>query len=154
MAKIQIKMPEQFLQKCSRLSNKTDDIIEKTLEAGGAVVYQKVCSNLQSVIGKDTKKPSETTGELLDSLGISPVKIDHKGTHNVKIGFNEPRRKQYAAKKKRSYYTIANAMIANVLEYGKHNQPPRPFLKPARAASRKDCVKAMEATFEEEVNKL
>lgn len=154
MAKIKIQMPEEFLKKCSRLAENTDSIIGKTIEAGGEVVLKKVRSNLQSVIGKDTKYDSEATGELLGSLGMSPVKIDRNGIHNAKIGFNEPRRKQYAAKGKRSYYTITNAMIANVLEHGKHNQPKKPFLKPARSASRKECIRVMEQTLDDEVSKL
>jgi hypothetical protein len=45
-------------------------------------------------------------------------------------------------------------MVASVLEYGKHGQPPKPFLKPAKTASRKACVDAMIARFEEEVRKI
>ena len=35
MAKVQMKMPEDFLLKLSRLGNKTDEILPKVLEAGG-----------------------------------------------------------------------------------------------------------------------
>ncbi len=66
MAKMEIRMPKEFLKKCSRLAERTDTIIEKSLEAGGEVVLRKVRANLESVIGKDTKHPSETTVELLD----------------------------------------------------------------------------------------
>ena len=45
-------------------------------------------------------------------------------------------------------------MVAGVLEYGKHGQPPKPFLKPAKTASKKACVDAMIATFKEEVDKI
>lgn len=76
------------------------------------------------------------------------------GYPTVKVGFNEPRRKQSAAKGKRSYYFASNAMIANVLEYGKSGQPPKPFLKPAKSASRKACTEAMIKKFEEEIKKL
>ena len=38
MAKVNVKMPEEFLLKVSRLGEKTDDIIPKVLEAGGKVV--------------------------------------------------------------------------------------------------------------------
>lgn len=150
MAKCEIRMPEEFLLKCSRLADKTDDILPRVLKDGGEVVLAKVRSNLQSVIGK-TKYPSRSTGELLSSLGLSPALVDRGGNHNVKIGFNEPRRKQYAAKGKRSYSAITNAMIANVLEYGRHGQPPRPFLKPARSSSRKACIEAMKASLEREM---
>ena len=47
MAKIEMKMPEEFLLKLSRLGNKTDEIIPKVLEAGGEVVLrQKATSPL------------------------------------------------------------------------------------------------------------
>lgn len=154
MAKANIKMPEDFLLKLSKLGNQTDSIIESCLEAGSAVVLSKVKSNLSSSIGGGTKYPSESTGELASSLGVTPAKVDNKGTHNVKIGFNEPRRRQYAVKGKRSYYTITNAMIANVIEHGKHGQPPRPFLKPARTSSRKACIEAMKRKLDEEIDKL
>lgn len=45
-------------------------------------------------------------------------------------------------------------MIANILEYGKSGQPPRPFLKPAQSAARAPCVEAMINAFEREVEKL
>ncbi|MDL2318571.1 HK97 gp10 family phage protein [Eubacteriales bacterium OttesenSCG-928-A19] len=154
MAKATVKMPEEFLKKVSRLAEKTDEIVESALEAGGEVMLSKVSSNLSAVVGKDTKYPSESTGELEESLGLSPVKIDRKGVHNIKVGFSEPRRKQTAAKGKRSYYTITNAMLANVLEYGKHGQPPKPFLKPARRSARKPCMDAMEKKLQEEIDKL
>ena len=154
MARAEIKMPEKFLLAVSRLEEQTDTIIAKSIEAGGKVVLDKVKGNLQSVVGKGTKLPSRTSGELISALGLSPVKVSRKGIHNAKVGWNEPRRKQYAARGKRSYYTITNAMIATVLEYGKHGQPAKPFLKPAKTASRKPCQEAMQQTLEEEVAKL
>ena len=133
MAKVQIKMPEDFLLKLSRLGNKTDEILPKVLEAGGEVVLEKVRSNLQAVIGRDTKEESRSTGELVSALG----------NYNVKVGFAEPRSDGRS-----------NAMIANVLEYGKSGQPAKPFLKPARTASRAPCIEAMKRTFEQEVEKI
>ena len=147
-------MPEEFLKKVSRLEAKTDEIVERVLETGGEVMLAKVQSNLDGVIGKNLKQEKRSSGELSESLGMSPVKIDRNGVHNVKIGFNEPRRKQYAAKGKRSYYTITNAMIANVLEYGKHGQDAKPFLKPARRAARKPTIEAMERKLDEEIENL
>ena len=143
MAKVQVKMPEEFLLRLSRLGDKTDEIIPKVLEAGGEVVEQKVRANLSAVIGRDTKEESRSTGELLSALGVSPAKIDREGNYNVKVGFSEPRRDGRS-----------NAMIANVLEYGKSGQPAKPFLKPARSAARAPCIEAMKAAFEREVEKL
>lgn len=143
MGKVDVKLPEDFLLKLSRIGNKTDEICEKALEAGGEVVLSKVKENLASVIGSGTKYDSRSTGELEQSLGLSPVKQDRDGNHNIKIGFSEPRSDGGS-----------NAKIANILEYGKHGQPAKPFLKPARSASRKACISAMQQTLEQEVAKL
>jgi hypothetical protein len=70
MAKCEMKMPDEFLEKVSRLGNKTDEIVPKVLEAGGEVVLRNVRSNLASSIGRDTKKTSRSTGQLLGALGV------------------------------------------------------------------------------------
>ena len=143
MAKAAFKMPEDFLLKLSRLGEKTDEIIPKVLEAGGEVVEAKVKSNLQSVIGSGTKEESRSTGELISALGVSSARQDKDGNFNVKVGFSEPRPDGKS-----------NAMIAGVLEYGKSGQPPKPFLKPAKSASKNECIDAMKKRFEEEVESI
>lgn len=143
MAKAQMMMPENFLDRLSKLGSQSDAIAEKVLEAGGKVVLAKVQSNLSSVIGRGTKYDSRSTGELERSIGLSPAKMDRDGNHNVKIGFVDPRSDG-----------DSNAKIANILEYGKHGQPAKPFLKPAKRASKSDCEEAMKRAFEEEIGKL
>lgn len=129
--------------KLSQLGNKTDEIVGKVLTAGGEVVAKKVKENLEAVVGKDTKYESRSTGELVSALGVSKPRLDKNGVMNVKIGFSESRSDGKS-----------NAMIANTLEYGKSGQPPKPFLKPAKAASKREAVASMEAAFDEEVSKL
>ena len=141
MAKAEFKIPEDFLLKISRLGDQTDTIIPKVLEAGGKVVLDKVKANLKGVIGNNTKEKSRSTGELVSSLGLSPTKLDRNGNFNVKVGFNEPRGDG-----------DANAKIANILEYGKSGQPPKPFLKPAKSQSKNAAIEAMKAKFESEVD--
>ena len=143
MAKATMKMPNEFLMKTSKLGDKTDEIISKVLEAGGEVVLDKVKTNLKGVIGTGTKEKSRSTGELVSSLGLSPTKLDRNGNYNIKVGFNEPRSDG-----------DANAKIANIIEYGKSGQPPKPFLKPARSASRKSCIETMMAELDKEIDKL
>lgn len=143
MAKAEMKMPEDFLQKISRLGDKTDEIIPKVLEAGGKVVLDKVKSNLSSVVGKNTKIESRSTGELESALGLSPTLMDRNGNFNVKVGLSEPRRDGGS-----------NAKIANILEYGRHGQPAKPFLKPARTQSRNACIETMKAQLQEEVDSI
>lgn len=143
MAKVQLMMPDDFLERLAKLGSQSDEIAQRVLEAGGEVVLSKVKGNLASVIGKGTKYDSRTTGELQGSLGISQVKLDRNGNHNIKIGFAEPRSNGGS-----------NARLANIIEYGKHGQPAKPFLKPAKSASKKACEEAMKQKFEEEVEKL
>jgi HK97 gp10 family phage protein len=136
-------MPEDFLTKVSTLADKTDEIIPKVLKEGGEVVSAKVKSNLQAVIGKEIKYDSRSTGELIDALGVTPAGVDRNGNYDVKVGFDEPRKDGES-----------NAKIANILEYGKSGQPPKPFLKPAKTASRNACIEAMKKKLDEEINKL
>ena len=143
MAKADFKLPDEFLTRLSRLGKDTDAVAEKVLEAGGKVVLAKVKSNLSSVIGSGTKYDSRSTGELEQSLGLSPVKLNREGNNDIKIGFSEPRSDGGS-----------NAKIANILEYGKHGQPAKPFLKPAKSASKAECIRIMEQTLKEEVEKL
>lgn len=143
MAKAEVQLPEGLLTRLSQLGAKSDEIAEKMLEAGGEVLLSRVKSNLAGVIGKGTKYPSESTGELERSLGLSPAKLDRNGNHNIKVGFSEPRADG-----------SSNARIANIIEYGKHGQPAKPFLKPAKSASKAAVIEAMKQTFEQEVSKL
>lgn len=143
MAKVDIKMPDEFLLKVSKLGSDFDPVAEKVLKAGGEVIFKRTKSNLSAVVGKGTKHESRSTGELEKALGVTSVRLDRNGNHNIKIGFSEPRSDGES-----------NAKIANILEYGKHGQPAKPFLKPAKSASKSECISVMKSTFEEEVKKI
>ena len=142
MAKCSVSLPEDLLKKLSQLGNRTDEIATKALEAGGEVVLRQTKSNLIAVIGKDTKAPSQSTGQLVAALGLTRVLVDRNGNYNIKIGFDEYRKDG-----------SSNAAVANILEYGKHNQPARPFLKPAKNKSKAEALETMKRVIEEEVNK-
>lgn len=137
MAKCTYKLPEELLRKLSKLGSKMDEVSETVLEAGGEVVLEKVKSNLEGVLS------GNSSGELVSSLGLSGVRIDKNGNSNIKVGFAEPRKDG-----------TSNAMVANIIEYGKHNQPAKPFLKPAKTASKKQCIETMAKTLEEEIDKI
>ena len=143
MAKAEVKMPDEFLARISRLGAQTDTIAGKVLQAGGEVALDKVRSNLKAVVGSGNKGESRSTGELERSLGLSPVMVDKNGNHDIKVGFSEPRSDG-----------SSNAKIANILEYGTSTQQVKPFLKPAKSAVKKQCVDAMKSAFEKEVEGL
>lgn len=143
MAKTTYKMPEQFLMNLSKLGKNTDEITSRVLKAGAEVVERKVRSNLTSVIGKNTKYKSRQSGDLLGALGISKARQDKNGNFNIKIGFAENR-----------IDGVSNAMIANIIEYGKHGQPAKPFLKPSITSTKRACIDTMISKLNREVDNL
>mgnify|MGYP000935017200 FL=1 len=140
MAKVKIEMPSGFIDQIAGMGNALDAAIPKALAAGGKVVMDKMKSNLQAAIGRGTKYKSRSTGKLAAALGVSPVKLDRDGNFDVKVGFSEGRG------------DVSNAMLANVLEYGKHGQPPKPFLKQTKSSSRKPCIEAIQTALKEELD--
>ena len=138
MAKLTVTIPTDFEERLSQLGDRTDEIAERVLKAGGEVVLNQVKSNLNNVLS------GKSTGELAGSLGMSPVKVNRKGDYDLKIGFAEPRKGT----------GDSNAKIANILEYGSSRQKPRPFMKPAKSQSKNAAISAMERKFTDEVNKL
>ncbi len=143
MAKVNVKLPEEFLKKLSTLGSRTDEVATKALEAGGEIILARTRANLIGVIGKDIKSESRSTGQLVRALGLTPVRLDRNGNYNIKIGFDEYRNDG-----------TSNAGVANIIEYGKHNQPAKPFLKPAKIQTQKQCLERMKQVIEEEIAKL
>ena len=97
-------------------------------------------SNLRAAIGRGTKVKSRSTGKLAAALGVSPARLDRDNNLDVKVGFDENRG------------DLSNAMLANLLEYGKHGQPPKPFLKQTKSSSRKPCIDELQRVLKEELN--
>ena len=139
MARVTIKMPTTLMDQLAKAAEKTDAAIPKALEAGGKVVYEKMQANLHAAIGRGTKYKSRSTGKLLAAMGVSPVKVNGEGNYDVKVGFAEGRG------------DANNAMLANLLEYGKHGQPPKPFLKRTKSSSQAQCIEAMQTVLKEEL---
>ena len=89
MAKCTVVLPDDIAKRFEKLGSNMDAVAEKMLEAGGKVVLEKTKSTLSSVIGKGTKYPSRSTGQLERSLGVSKPRLDKNGNMDVKIGFAE-----------------------------------------------------------------
>lgn len=136
MARIQIKLPNDFIDALDSASNAIDNSAEKVLKAGANIVEPRMRSNLSAAIDSSTKQPSRSTGQLAKALGTAPVKVNSRGDYNVKVGFAENRDDGRA-----------NALIANVLEHGRSNQPARPFLAPTRSQTRRAAIDAMKQTL-------
>ena len=135
MARVQIKLPNDFIDALDSASSLIDNSAEQVLKAGANIVEPRMRSNLSAAIGSSTKQPSRSTGQLAKALGTAPVKVNSRGDYNVKVGFAENRDDGRA-----------NALIANVLEHGRSNQPARPFLAPTRSQTRRAAITAMKQT--------
>ena len=136
MARVQIKLPNDFIDALDSASSLIDNCAEQVLKAGANIVEPRMRSNLSAAIGSSTKQPSRSTGQLAKALGTAPVKVNSRGDYNVKVGFAENRDDGRA-----------NALIANVLEHGRSNQPARPFLAPTRSQTRRAAIDAMKQTL-------
>ena len=136
MARVQIKLPNDFIEALDSASSLIDNSAEQVLKAGANIVEPRMRSNLSAAIGSSTKQPSRSTGQLAKALGTAPVKVNSRGDYNVKVGFAENRDD-----------SRANALIANVLEHGRSNQPARPFLAPTRSQTRRAAITAMKQTL-------
>ncbi|MGJ9540227.1 HK97 gp10 family phage protein [Actinotignum sp. GS-2025c] len=132
MARVQIRLPNTFIDALGAASNVLESSAEEVLQAGAGVVEPRMRTNLADSIGSSTKPPSRSTGQLLAALGTTSVKINSRGDHNVKVGFAENRSDGRS-----------HALIANVLEHGRSNQPARPFLAPTRSQTHRPAVEAM-----------
>lgn len=142
MAKCNVKLPEEFLRKLSTLGDRTDEVAKKALIAGGEIILDRTRANLIGVIGKDLQGPSRSTGQLVSALGLTPVRVDRNGNYNIKIGFDEYRSDG-----------TSNAGVANIIEFGKHGQPAKPFLTPAKKQVGNQALEKMKQIIEEEIKK-
>lgn len=136
MARVQIRLPNSFIDALGAAGDVVESSAEEILQAGAGVVEPRMRANLQAAIASSTKQPSRSTGQLLGALGTTTVKVNSRGDHNVKVGFAENRRDGRS-----------NALIANVLEHGRSNQAAQPFLASTRSQTRRPAIETMKQTL-------
>ncbi|WP_172119278.1 HK97-gp10 family putative phage morphogenesis protein [Actinomyces faecalis] len=132
-----MKIPNAVLDELTAAGTRLDDHAEAALKAGASVVEPVMRANLASSI-----TGQYSTGQLVAALGVTPVKTDRAGNHNVKVGFDEPRQDGGS-----------NAKIATILEYGSTRQPARPFLTRTRRTTRTPALEAMKRVLAERLPK-
>ena len=136
MARVQIRLPNKYIDTLEATSRLLDSTAAEVLTAGANVIEPRMRANLAAAIGRATTIPSHSTGQLIGALGVTGVKVNSKGEHNVKVGFAENRRDGRS-----------HALIANVLGHGRSNQPARPFLAPTRSQTKRSAVDAMKTVL-------
>ena len=136
MAKITFKLGD-YASKLVKLGSEYEDVARQAVYEGAAIVADEIRNNLEHVIS------DEATGELLDSLGITPIEMDKRGNFNAKVGFDG-----YDSK------GVPNQLKARVLESGSSKQKKRPYVRPAVNATRKKVEHTMARVVDEAVKRV
>lgn len=142
---------EDLINKLAKLGKDTDKIAKKVVRAGANPLADEIRKNLENNLkdstyaGKDTKKrgtkkSNRRSGDLLDSLGVSPAKIDKYGNANVKVGFDGYDKKG-----------TPNVLKARAMESGTSTLKKRPFIRPAINKTSDKCKDEMSKKFDEEI---
>ncbi len=153
-SKMTVVAGEEFMLKLSLLAEGSREIAEKALYEGAGIVADQIRKNLEANLNDPTsvaksgvaifkKMGQEPSGDLLDSLGITPMELDNNGYLNVKIGFDG-----------RDHKGVPNQMKARVMESGSSTIAPRPFVRPAVKATKKMAEETMNRVIEEEIDKI
>ena len=120
-------------------------VAEKSIEAGAAVIAQKMRENLKGILSPNA------TGQLVASMGITPVKWDAAFNYNAHIGFDGYRRPPYGEFPQ----GVPFQLIARSFESGAGDwRPAKPFAKPAVMATKDRVREEMTRVAEEEFKKI
>ena len=144
LAKIVFKAGDEYALKLSRLGTKSSKIAKKAIYAAAGIVADQMKKNLKGVLS------DKATGELVDSMGITPITTDKDGNYNAKIGFDG-----YGSRKTKSYPKgVPNQLKARAIESGTSFQKKRPFVRPAVRQTKGKAKAEMERVIEEEHKKI
>ena len=99
MARMTVKAGTEYAQKLAALSGNMKSVAEKAVYEAAGIVADQIRKNLTENINDDRsaakrdgpkkkKEGQESSGDLLDSLGIAPIQMDKYGYIGTKIGFD------------------------------------------------------------------
>lgn len=128
MAKMAVKGLDEYIQKLSSLGPKMPEVAKRAVQAGVNPLADEVRKQLE----KNLQGSKYSTGDLLDSLGTTPVGVDKNGVYNAKVGFSGYDRKG-----------VPNALKARAMESGTSRQPKKPFVRPAVNRAKKRVLEEM-----------
>ncbi len=128
MAKMTIQGFDEYADKLSKLGSAAPEIAKRAVRAGINPLADEVRKGLE----KNLQNSKYSTGDLLDSLGVTPVSVDKNGVYNAKVGFSGYDRKG-----------VPNALKARAMESGTSRQPKKPFVRPAVNRAKKRVLEEM-----------
>lgn len=154
MAKIQFKNGSEYMAKLEKLDRSfRSDVAGKAIYKGAAVVADAIQAGISGLRAEDTEALGKLSAKqrygLHQSLGIAKLQND-AGLLNVKIGwdgYNDVKTKKWPKGQ-------PNQMIARSVERGTSFMIANPFVKKAVSKSRKEALKVMGETVDQEIEKL
>ena len=123
-----VKGLDEYIDKLSKLGSKMPEVAKRAVKAGVNPLADEVRKQLE----KNLQGSKYSTGDLLDSLGVTPVDVDKNGVYNAKVGFSGYDRKG-----------VPNALKARAMESGTSRQPKKPFMRPAVNRAKKRALEEM-----------
>lgn len=137
MAQCTVNGFDDFLRQINSLSDNTETICKACLNESAPIVVNKWKQNLET---------HRDTGQLIDSIKATKAKYDSKyNDYCVKI---KPDGYAVYTSNTGTTHKVANAIKANVLEYGKNGQAGSPTLAPAVVATKAEVLQSWQQTFD------
>lgn len=152
MAKMYARGINETIKKLEAIEKNTTPIFKQAVYKGAEIVADEIKSRLKknlndtkSVSNQEGKKKKSTksTGDLLNSFGISKIRRDSKGNVDAKIGFTGYDKKG-----------VANQLKARAMENGTSKLKKRPFVRPAINKTRKQAYQAIETVIKERIQEI
>ena len=139
---------DEYIESLNRIGSDSVGIVTKAVHNGAGILADEIRKNLESNLqGSET-----STGDLEESLGIAPVRVDADGVINTRIGFDGYDREG-----------VPNVIKARVMESGRKlramesgtsKTPKRPFIRPAIKAAENRIIHEMDETIRDEIDKI
>ena len=142
MARVRgIQVAEEYALRLSGLANHTEEAVTAAIQKGAGILADAMRRDYEAILGPDS------TGQMLESMGITQVKMDKNGWWNAKIGFDG----YDARKSKRWPKGVPNQLKARVLESGTKDGriKKHEIIKKALRANRDRVEKAMEEELDQ-----
>jgi HK97 gp10 family phage protein len=134
--KSDLVVTDELSLKLARLGDAAETIGKKAIYEAAGMTADKIRESANKVLS------GKSTGDMMGSLGITPIDIDDDGILNAKIGFSDYDRKG-----------VPNPLKARALESGTSTIKKRPFVRPAIKAIKQQAEEKMEQIIKTEINK-
>ena len=134
-----------FELKLNRSAQNFRKVAEAAIRAGAAVIAEEMGNRLRGILSP------KATGQLVNALGITPVKQDKDYNYNAHIGFDGYRKPPYG----KFPQGVPFQLIARSFESGAGTwRKATPFAKPAVNATKQKVKEVMTRVADEEFQKI